>query len=229
MRHELPIAQLRWDPTPIPKEDMTFLHGRADHDHGGRRQHPGRHGGARLSHHQIDGRSALLQCRRRDAVRGRSRAICASSPSSAVIDIEPGEIVRDPARREIPRRDCSTARRAAISARTTAAPSRCRSAGRSAPIASPMRAISSRRSPPTRTRTRRPSCIVKWGGELFKTDAAAFADRRGGLARQLRALQIRPAHLLAGRRHRLRPSRSVDLHGADLAVGNRRAPPTSTS
>ena len=25
--HELPIAQLRWDPAPIPKQDMTFLQG----------------------------------------------------------------------------------------------------------------------------------------------------------------------------------------------------------
>ena len=25
--HDLPIAQLRWDPTPIPKEEMTFLQG----------------------------------------------------------------------------------------------------------------------------------------------------------------------------------------------------------
>ena len=25
--HDLPIAQLRWDPAPIPKEDMTFLQG----------------------------------------------------------------------------------------------------------------------------------------------------------------------------------------------------------
>ena len=71
--------------------------------------------------------------------------------------------------------------------------------------------------------------FVKWGGAAVQDQAAAFADRRGGLARQLRALQIRSAHLLAGRRHRFRSSRSVDLHGADLAVGNRRAPPTSTS
>jgi len=28
------------DPAPIPKEDMTFPAGRADHDHGGRCQHP---------------------------------------------------------------------------------------------------------------------------------------------------------------------------------------------
>ncbi len=45
-----------------------------------------------------------------------------------------------------------------------------------------------------------------------------FAARRRGLARQLRALQIRPAHLLACRRHPVRPSRSVDLHGADRAL-----------
>src|SRR6266702_1975683 len=59
------------------------------------------------------------------------------------------------------------------------------------------------------------------GRRAVQDHAAAFADRRGGVARQLRALQIRSAHLLAGRRDRLRPSRSVDLHGADLAVGNR--------
>jgi len=34
--------------------------GRADHDHGGRRQHPGRHGCAHLPYHQVDGRSAFL-------------------------------------------------------------------------------------------------------------------------------------------------------------------------
>ena len=74
------------------------------------------------------------------------------------IDVEPGEIAGDPARREVPGRASSRPARAAISARTMAAPSRCRSAARSAPTASPMRAISSRRSPPMRTRTRRPSC-----------------------------------------------------------------------
>ena len=47
--HELPIAQLRWDPAPIPKDEHDLPAGRADHDHGGRRQHPGRHGRACLS------------------------------------------------------------------------------------------------------------------------------------------------------------------------------------
>ena len=49
-----------------------------------------------------------------------------------------------------------------------------------------------------------------------------LAARRRRLARQLRALQIRPAPLLAGRRHPVRPSRPVDLHGADRAVGDGR-------
>ena len=48
------------------------------------------------------------------------------------------------------------------------------------------------------------------------------APRRGRLARQLRALQVRPAPLLAGRRDPVRPSRPVDLHGADRAVGDAR-------
>ncbi len=60
-------------------------------------------------------------------------------------------------------------------------------------------------------------------GRLAVCDqAAAFADRRGGMARQLRAVQIRFADLLAGRCDRLRPSGSLDLHRADLAVGDRR-------
>ena len=76
------------------------------------------------------------------------------------------------------------------------------------------------RSRPTRTSRSRTRCIVKWGGELFRTQGAAFAARRRGLARQLLSLQIRSAALLAGRRDLVRSSRSVDLHGDDLAVGD---------
>ena len=45
---------------------------------------------------------------------------------------------------------------------------------------------------------------VKWGGRCSETHAAAFAARRRRLARQLRALQIRPAH--ASRRSARSPS-----------------------
>ena len=128
-------------PRADPEGGHDLPAGRADHDHGGRCQHAGRHGRACLSHHQIDGRSALLQCRRRDDVRA------AAGQSAPRHRIRPhrhraGRDRRDPARREIPRRDSRSAPRAAISARITAAPSRCRSAGRSAPTASPIRATS---------------------------------------------------------------------------------------
>ena len=59
---------------------------------------------------------------------------------------------------------------------------------------------------------------VKWGGTLWRTRDRPVAARRGRLARQLRALQVRPAPLLAGRAGPVRPRRPVDLHGADLAV-----------
>ena len=67
------------------------------------------------------------------------------------------------------------------------------------------------------------------GRRALPHQGAAFAARRGGLARQLLSLQIRPAAVLAGRRAAVRSSRSVDLHGDDLAVGDAPAPPTSIS
>ena len=87
-----PIGQLRWGPVPIPKREAHLPHGHAHHDHGGRRQHAGRHGRARLSRHPVDGERLLLQRRRRDADRAAAGRGCASSPSSARIEVEPGEI-----------------------------------------------------------------------------------------------------------------------------------------
>ena len=52
------------------------------------------------------------------------------------------------------------------------------------------------------------------GRRALSHQGAAFAIRRRGLARQLRALQIRSAAVFAGRRHLVRPSRSVDLRRA---------------
>ena len=57
--------------------------GSAHHDHRRRRQHPGRHGGARLSHHPVDAKRVLLQCRWRNADCAAARRGSASSPSSA--------------------------------------------------------------------------------------------------------------------------------------------------
>ena len=59
---------------------------------------------------------------------------------------------------------------------------------------------------------------IKWCGQFHAAPDRPVAARRGRLARQLRALQIRHAQLLPDRRDPVRPSRSVDLHRADGAV-----------
>ena len=58
-------------------------------------------------------------------------------------------------------------------------------------------------------------------GSSMRPEDRSFSAGCGGLARQLRALQIRPAHLLPRRRDPVRPPGSVDLHGADRALGCR--------
>ncbi len=89
--------------------------------------------------------------------------------------------------------------------------------GPSAPTASP-----TARFPDARGRLRGSRGAGPAAGEVgrpaLRHRDRAVAARRRRLAWQLRALQVRPADLFAGRRHRLRPSRSVDLHGADLAL-----------
>ena len=65
-----------------------------------------------------------------------------------------------------------------------------------------------------------PSTVtIKWCGQFHDHQDRPQPAGRGGLARQLRALQIRPAHLLPGRRDPVRPPRSVDLYRADRAFG----------
>ena len=91
-----------------PQRGHDVPAGRADHDHGGRRQHAGRHGRACLPHHQIDGRSAFLQCRRRDDVRGAAGQLALRHrvrPHRYRARRDRG----DSARREIPRRDSQAA------------------------------------------------------------------------------------------------------------------------
>ena len=110
---ELPIAQLRWDPAPIPKADMTFLQGVQTMTTAGDANTQ-----AGMAAHvylitRIDGRSAFLQCRRRDAVRaaaGQSALRHRVRPHRCRARRDRG----DSARREIPRRDFTAAPRAAI-------------------------------------------------------------------------------------------------------------------
>ena len=71
--------------------------------------------------------------------------------------------------------------------------------------------------------------VAKFMGNLWSGPHGPLAARRGRLARQLRAVQVRPAALQRDRLDQLRPSRSVDLPGAALAAATRRASAPSTS
>ncbi len=64
--------------------------------------------------------------------------------------------------------------------------------------------------------------VQKFAGHLWTTDARSFAARCRRLARQLRALSLRPRALQHDQHGELRSHRSVDLHRADLTVRERR-------
>ena len=155
-RVELPIAQLRWDPAPIPKADLTFLQGvqtmttAGDADtQAGMAAHIYLITKSMVDQHFYNADGEMLFVPQQ----GNLRFVT----EFGRIDAEPGEIVVIPRGVKF-RVEITAGPHGAISAKITAAPSRCRSAGRSAPIASPMRAISSPRSRPMKTRTRRPNC-----------------------------------------------------------------------
>ena len=70
-------------PDPAARAAAVLRRGRAHDHHRRRRRHPGRHGGARLPRHPLDGGRVLLQRRRRDAVRAAGGRAAACGPSSA--------------------------------------------------------------------------------------------------------------------------------------------------
>ena len=140
-KSELPTRAAPLGPDPHSQRVRLLLAGRA-HDHdGGRRRHASRHGRAYLPDHALHAGRVFLQCRRRTAV----RAAAGRAPALDRVRHHRYRAGRDrghSARREVARSSSRTARRAAICARTTAAPSPCRSVARSAPTASPIRATS---------------------------------------------------------------------------------------
>ena len=159
----------------------------------------------------------------------RRRGGCASAPSSAVIDLEPRRSRSSPAAWFTASR-CSEGPAAASSARTTGRSSTCPSRG---PIGAnclanprdfkmPGRGL---RGPRDRVR----ASSVKWCGSSTRPeidhsplDIVAWHGNYCAYKYDLRTY-------CAGRRDPLRPPRSVDLHGADRALGRRRGPRTSTS
>ena len=74
------------------------------------------------------------------------------------------------------------------------------------------------RSPAYEDREGQFELVAKFMGNLWARRDRPFAARRRRLARQLRALQVRPAPLQRDRLDQLRSSRSVDLPGAAVAV-----------
>ena len=71
--------------------------------------------------------------------------------------------------------------------------------------------------------------IAKFQGHLWRADIGHSPLDVVALARQLRAVQVRPAPLQHDRLDQLRPSRSVDLHRAAPRPATRPAPRTWTS
>jgi homogentisate 1,2-dioxygenase len=115
---------------------------------------------------------------------------CASAPSSASSTWSRKEIAIMP-RGLVYRVELLTARRAASSARTTARNSSCRARpdrrqlhGQPRDFKTPVAAFEDREVPSTVT--------VKWCGQFHETEIGHSPARRGRLARQLRAGEIRP-------------------------------------
>ena len=174
--------------------------GAAHHDHIGRRQHPGRHGRARLSRHPVDGERLLLQRRRRDA----DRAAAGLHPLLHRVRQDRGRARRDlrhPARRQVQGR----------AGRRPRARLRVRELRRQVHAARPR--ADRRQLPRQRARLQDAGGGLRGQGGALAADREVvrrlprrrdrpLAARRRGLARQLRALQVQPAALLAGGRHR---------------------------
>ena len=214
----LPIAPLRWDPLPIPDHAALLRRGHA-HASPPPATCARRPAWARMSmspparwqdeyFYNADGEMLVLPQQGAAALLHRVRPHRRGARRGG----------GDPARREDPRRAASTApargyvcenyggafslpERGPIGANCLANPR---------DFLTPVAAFEDRDAPGR--------MIVKWGGTLWAAEIDAFAARRGRLARQLRALQIRSAPILAGRPGAVRPCRPVDLHRADLAL-----------
>ena len=168
---EVPVSpnRLRWSPLPRPTEPTDFVEGLVTMGGNGSAAvgtgiavHATWPTGSMVDtvFYDADGElllvpqhgppAALHRAGRAAARAGRDRAWCRAACAFAS--------------------SCRTARRAATSARTTARCSACRSWGRSAPTASPTRATSSRRWPPSRTWSAPTRVVQKFQGKLWATE-----------------------------------------------------------
>ena len=164
---EMPIAQLRWDPAPIPKEDMTFLQGVQTMTTAGDANTQ-----AGMAAHVYLITKSMVDQHFYNAD-GEMMFVAAAGQSAPRHRIRPhryraGRDRRDPARREIPRRD-SERPRARLSLRKLWR--RLHAAGARADRRQLPRQFA--RLPHARSRYEDKDTptelYVKWGGSLFKT------------------------------------------------------------
>ena len=216
-----PPNQLRWDPPPLPRAPTDFVDGLA---HAWRATAPRTATSGCAIHWYVANRSMqerffydadgeLLIVPQQGALRLADRArACSSRAARDRGDSARPALPRRAARRQRARLRLRELRRAAAPAGSRA--DRLQRPGQPA-------RLPDARSPGTRTATGDFELVAKFCGNLWTAPHRSFAARRGRLARQLRALQVRPAPLQHDRLGQLRSSGSVDLPGA--AVGQRHA------
>ena len=219
--YEMPIAQLRWNPLPYPKEPTTFLTGmRTMTTSGDADTQTGMSAHVYLATRSMtdeafwnaDGELLIV------LQEGRIRFVT----EFGIIESEPGEIVIIPRGVVFRAELMDKAPHAAMSAENYGGAFTLPERG---PIGANCLAnardfltpVAAYEDNDTATRL-----TVKWGGSFWQTTLESLAVRRRRLARQLCALQIRPEALLTRRRDRLRSSRSLDLHSAFRAIGDAR-------
>ena len=209
---DLPIGQLRWGPIPIPDEALTFVNGlRTMTTAGDAETRTGMAAHVLLvtasmsQNDYFSMRMANLIVAQGERLRFRTEF--------GGIDIEPGEVcviqrgmifkvelIDGPARAYVCENyggGFTLPYRGPIGADCLANPR---------DFLTPVAAYEDREEPST--------LFVKWVENCMQRRSTSPA-RRGRLARQLRALQIRSAALLARRRVAVRSPRSVDLHRPD--------------
>ena len=222
-----PPNRLRWSPLPFSDEPTDFIDGLVTM--GGNGDASGRRGVAvhiycatRSMEHRLfydaDGELLIVP------QTGRLRL----ATEFGMIETKPGEVA------VIPRgikfgSSCRMDARAATSAKTTARSSGCPNWARSAPTASPIRAISASRSPPSRTATN----PARWSpnstaGCGRPNSTIRHSTSSLGTATTRRTFTTSRASIRSTRVSFDHPG-PVDLHGADLADPRCPAPPTAIS
>ena len=212
-----PPNQLRWDPVPDPREgrpisstawsriagsgDPAAQTGVAVHVYAANASMQARY------FYNADGELLIVP------QQGRARF----ATELGVLEAAPGEICVISARHQVPRRAARRRRRAATSARATARRFRLPELG---PIGANglanardfLAPVAAFEDLDARLPHRR-----QVPGQAVDRGDRSLAARRGGVARQLRAVQIRSGALQLHQHGELRSSRSLDLHRADFA------------